>query len=435
MDVKTAFLNGTLEEDIFMTIPEGVDCDDVIRATKICRLKKSLYGLKISPKRWNEKFKKEVEKLGLESDINEPCLFTWRKQGKMALIVLYVDDMVIASNDKEKLKEIKEKLSAAFKMKDLGEPGTFLGMKIERDRKNKVMKISQAEYTERVLERFNMSQTTPHDTPMVTRKVKKSSLKDSEKEREKETSRETKVPFREAIGSLLYLSGVTRPDIAYAVGVLARRQRNPTVSDWEEVKRIFQYLRGTTKLGLTYRAKTKSLEAMTDSSLMDCEESRSTGGYLIKLGGDTISWRSHKQPLVSKSACEAETFALSEVCQELISLDKALRDITGKTNYPVIIRCDNKAAVDNTEKEGCHRLKSFDESIETIKRNLELREETGNRRKMSEAHGDYIKQCVAEGKVRVKWISTKENIADIFTKPLALGSFKSLREGLLNLRE
>ena len=152
LDVKTAFLNAVFQDDIYIEIPEGVNCNEETRKTKVCKLKRTLYGLKIRPKRWNERFTEEVNKLGLERDINDPCLFTWRKNDTMALLVLYVDDIILASNNPEKLQEIKIKLCKAFHMKDLGEPRMYLGMKIETDRKNKILTLNQSEYTKKILE-------------------------------------------------------------------------------------------------------------------------------------------------------------------------------------------------------------------------------------------------------------------------------------------
>ena len=159
----------------------------------------------------------------------------------------------------------------------------------------------------------------------------------------------------------MYLAGATRPDIAFAVNYLSRRQVNPTEKDWMEVKRIFRYLRGTSDLGLTYRAKDENLTAMADVSFRDCSDSSSTGGYIIKLYGDPIMWRSHKQTYVTLSTCKAEYLAMSDACQELVSLHKAIRDITGKTMYPVTIWCDNKSAIDFTQMDGNHKLRNFDD--------------------------------------------------------------------------
>ena len=249
----------------------------------------------VSPKRWNVRFSEEALKLGLEKDINEPCLFTWRKEGKVVLLILYVDDILLAGNDKQKLDEVKMKLSLAFKMKDLGEPENYLGMKIIRDKENKILMLKQTEYIEKILERFNMKDFKAQRTPMVTRHVKKRELKNEENlDRTDDSNHKTKAPYREAIGSLLYLAGATRPDIAFAVNYLSRRQINATEDEWKEMKRIFRYLRGTSDLGLTYKAKDETLEAMTDASFRDCSDSSSTSGYIVKLFGDPIMWRSHK---------------------------------------------------------------------------------------------------------------------------------------------
>lgn len=123
LDVKTAFLNGILEGEVFMEIPEGLEFN---REKKLCELRKTIYVLKISPKRWNLRFSEEANKLGLERDINDPCLFTWRKEGKMVLLVLYVDDILLAGNSPDKIQEVKTKLCKVFEIKDLGEPKLFL---------------------------------------------------------------------------------------------------------------------------------------------------------------------------------------------------------------------------------------------------------------------------------------------------------------------
>ena len=434
MNVKTAFLNGELEEDVFMEIPDGVNNPEGTRLTKVCKLKKSLYGLKISPKKWNKKFSEEARKLGLENDLHDPCLFTWRQKGKLIMIVLYVDDLLIASNDAEKLKQVKSHLSSVFQMKDLGEPKNYLGITIQRNRQERNIVMHQADYTERVLEKFNMKECKPQSTPMVTRQVKNRNKKIKLNTEDSETIEELKkVPYREAIGSLMYLANATRPDIAYAVNYLARKQLEPTEDDWNGVKRIFRYLRGTTNFGIRFTSNSENLEALTDSSFRDCENSTSTGGYIIKLFGDVIAWRSHKQSCTTLSNCQAEYLAMSDACQELISLDKSIRYIIGRTLFPVTIWCDNRSARDCTKRDGSHKLKTFDQSLDNIQRDLMIREETGTRKPMAESHGDFIKQCIDEKKVKVKWIPTKENLADIMIKSLAEKEFNFLREQITKM--
>ena len=430
MDVKTAFLNGVLETEMYMEIPEGVEVDKETRKKKICKILKALYGLKISPKRWNARLNQKIRKLDLENDLHEPCLYTWRKLGKIVFVLVYVDDLLIGGNCLEKMNEVIKSLEKEFKMKNLGEPKIFLGMNIKRDRKNQIIQIDQSDYTENILERFNMKTCKPQNSPMESRQVQNRKHKNNSDFPSQIYT--PKVPYREAIGSLLYLAGATRPDIAFSVNMLARRQVDPTADDWESVKRIFRYLRGTTNLGLTYRAKSDNLEAASDASFRDWNDSTSSSGYVISLYGDTIAWRSHKQSHVTTSTCEAEYLAMSDTCKELISLDKAIRNVTGKTYYPIKLWCDNMAAGKNTEMEGCHKLKNFDDKVEKIKENLRFREQNGTKVPMGVTHGDYVKLLVLEGKIKTGWINTKENIADIMTKPLEWRSHHKLTKKIHN---
>ena len=178
-------------------------------------------------------------------------------------------------------------------MKDMGVPKCFLGINLKIDKRNGTIFLCQEEYTKTILSRFNMAECNPHNTPMVTRQVhNKSSVQIKNTKTNNNISE--RIPFREAIGSLMYLANGTRPDIAYSVNFLARKQHEPTQENWLEVKRIFRYLKGNTSLGLKYKSIKNGLEAFSDASFRDCDDSTSTAGYVINLFGDTISWRSHK---------------------------------------------------------------------------------------------------------------------------------------------
>ncbi|XP_033224437.1 secreted RxLR effector protein 161-like [Belonocnema kinseyi] len=238
------------------------------------------------------------------------------------------------------------------------------------------MTLNQTDYTRKVLERFDMSNCKPQDAPMITRQARNRSLANANK------SRKIEVPYREAIGSLLYLANVTRPDISFAVNLLSRNQSHPTEQDWIDVNRIFRYLQGTIDLSLTYRGIKNNLEIYTDSSFKDNPDSTSTSELAIFLFGDTIMWRSHKQRIPNSSTCSAEYFAMSEGCQEGVSLDKAIRDMLGKTMYPITLLCDNRAARECNQKEGSHKLKAFDDEIDEIRAKLEEREKIGVKSKL-----------------------------------------------------
>ncbi len=154
---------------------------------------------------------------------------------------------------------------------------------------NRIITINQSEYAGKILERFNMQGCTTRRTPMESRQVQRRKNKTEENSESKHSEVKPKVPYREAIGSVQYLAGGTRPDIAYAVNVLSRSQVSPTLNDWEDVKRLLQYIKGTKHLGLKYTGQTDGLQAMTDSSYCDWSDSTSTSGFIIQLYGDTIA--------------------------------------------------------------------------------------------------------------------------------------------------
>ncbi|XP_033229739.1 secreted RxLR effector protein 161-like [Belonocnema kinseyi] len=199
-----------------------------------------------------------------------------------------------------------------------------------------------------------MNECHPRDTPMITREARNKNIEKNPNE-----SRKVEVLYREAIGSLLYLANVTSPDISFAVNLLSRSQSNPTEQDWIDVKRILRHLKRTIDLSLTYRGIKQDIEIYTDSSFKDNPDSTYTSGLAVFLFGDTIMWRSQMQRIPNFSTCSAEYYAMCEGCQEGVSLDKAIRDMLGKTMYPITLFCDNKDARQCTQKEGSHRLKDL----------------------------------------------------------------------------
>lgn len=176
------------------------------------------------------------------------------------------------------------------------------------------------------------------------------------------------------------------------------------------------------------------LDAMSDSSFRDREDSTSTEGYVVRLFGDPVAWKSHQQNRITLYSCQAEYLAMSSVCQEIISLDKAIRMILGKTFFPVTLHCDNRASGECTQKDGSHKLKDFDDNLEDIVKFLEYREVNGKKKDMADTYGDYVKSCVLEGRIKVKWVGTNENIADIMTKALALKAHRYLRDKILEIK-
>ena len=339
--------------------------DEKTRHTKVCKLQKTLYGLRISPKRWNMRLSEVAEKAGLKSHDTEPCLFTWREGKNFLILLLYVDDMLIASNKSRKLQDVKTVLRSEFEMTDLGAPEIFLGIEIKRTRKKQNIVLKQEIYVKKILTRFKFEEMHPQRTPMVTTQVSNKERKQRGELNERlisnDNQRVDNSLYREAFRSLLYLATAIRPDIMYAVNVLSRHQLNPTNNEWQMVKQVFRYLKDTKGLGLTFVGKQNNMEAYLHASFADCKGSLTTCGYILKLYGDAVAWKTRKQSYVALSTCKAEYVAKSEACQELIALDTSLRLILNTTFCPITLWCDNKAAEATAKMSGSGKLRHMTE--------------------------------------------------------------------------
>jgi len=280
-DVSTAFLYGDVDEDIYMKQPEGFSDN----TDRVCKLKQSLYGLKQAPRCWNKRFEMYLLKLGFRKSDADPCLFMMKKDSFKLVLALYVDDGLVAATDEIALLELMQRLEAEFKI--TVKPATyFLGIEID-EQSDGCVKIHQSGYTEKLLEQFGMSECRPCVTPIIS----------SEKAVDNDNTEtdSVKFPYRSAVGALMYLMTGTRPDIAYAVGVVSRNLENPTRSDVTQVKRIFRYLRGTTGVGIVYKPhqNSKALVCYSDADHAgDKTSGRSTTGVICMYSGGAISWLS-----------------------------------------------------------------------------------------------------------------------------------------------
>ncbi|KAA0025358.1 gag/pol protein [Cucumis melo var. makuwa] len=230
MDVKTAFLNGNLEESIFMSQPEGFDT--------------------------------AIKSYGFDQNVDEPCVYKKINKGKVAFLVLYVDDILLIGNDVGCLTDVKAWLAAQFQMKDLGEAQYVLGIQIIRDRKNKMLALSQATYIDKMLVRYSMQNSKKGLLPF-RHGVHLSKEQCSKTPQEVEDLR--RIPYASAVDSLMYVMLCTRPDICYAVGIASRYQSNSGLDHWTAVKIILKYLRRTRDYMLVYGAKDLILTGYTDS--------------------------------------------------------------------------------------------------------------------------------------------------------------------------
>ncbi len=409
MDVETAFLNGNLEEEIFMEIPDGLKLinnqlllksnEDYKKefkkekSEKVLKLKKSLYGLKQSPRCWNTRLTIFLKEKNFIQSKTDPCLFMRSEEDNTkTIIAIYVDDCFILGKGKI-IEVIKNMFNKEFKMKDNGELSGFLGVNVER--KENYLTIDQEFYIENMLKRFNMMDCKTVSTPMAVEP------KGEEKSKEEEKKFDTTI-YQSAIGSLIYLSIATRPDISYAVNQAAQAMQSPNEGDWQRVKRIFRYLKGTKSLKLKY-LKNKEKENITtgysDASYAENRKDRkSTSGYIFLKANGAISWKSKKQPIVSLSSMEAEYIALTSAAKEAMWLQKLNFEIEEKAEA-ILIYEDNQSTI-----------KTASEEI------------YNDRSKHIDVRYHFIREKVRNNQIKVEYLPTEDMIADALTKPL--GSVK-----------
>ncbi|CAH9069617.1 unnamed protein product [Cuscuta europaea] len=278
MDVKTAFLNGDIDETIYMVQPENFVIGDPKQM--VCKLTKSIYGLKQASRQWYHKFHQVILSFGFKMNDVDDCVYHKFSGSNFFFLVLYVDDILLATNDIGMLHETKRFLSKYFEMKDLGEASFVLGIEILRERSQGILRLSQRNYVDKVLKRFGMEDCRPGDTPVS--KGDKFSL-DQFPKPNLEIQEMKKIPYASVVGSLMYAQVCTRPDIAYIVGMLGRYLSNPGMAHWVAAKRVMRYLKRTMDYMLTHR-KSDHLEVVGYSDFAGCKDtSRSTSGYLGKV--------------------------------------------------------------------------------------------------------------------------------------------------------
>ena len=301
MDVKTAFLNGELDEEIYMEQPDGFVLDG--QEGKVCKLLKSLYGLKQAPKQWHEKFERTLIATGFV--VNEAE--TYRHGGSEGVILcLYVDDILIFGTNLNIINEVKNFLSRCFEMKDLRVADVIPNIKLLRDDDGGIT-LLQSHYVEKILSRFGYSDCkpslTPYDASVLLRKNQRIAR--------------DQLKYSQIIGSLMYLASATRPDISFAVSKLSRFVSKPRDVHWKALERVLRYLKGTANYGIHYTGHPKVLEGYSDSNwISDADEIKATSGYVFTHGGGAVSWKSCKQTILMRSTMEAELTALDTATVE-----------------------------------------------------------------------------------------------------------------------
>ena len=395
MDVTSAFLNGDLEEEVYIKQPEGF----VKKGQEhlVCRLKRSLYGLKQAPRCWNMTLDSLLKQIGFRQTKSDPCLYV-SLEGELCIIAVYVDDILIATKDEKRLENIKVEIAAQFEVKDLGDLQYLLGVAINQDHSKNSVWMGQPTYTLDILNKFGMKDAKPVATPVasgtkLTKATENEELADLDL-------------YQSAVGSLQYLSTMTRPDITFAVSSVAKYCSNPTQEHWIAVKRIMRYLQGTHNLGLLYKKSDSSdCVGFSDSDWAgDVDDRKSTSGYVFRVGGTSISWRSRKQSCVALSTAEAEYIALSQAAQEAMWLRQLFSDLQSEPCGPTVLHEDNQAAICLSKNPQGH-----------------------GKSKHIEIKYHFIREQVKNGAIKLQYCQTSDMVADVLTKGLAKDKFEKLR--------
>lgn len=391
MDVMTAYIQGDLKDEIYMEQPQMFVKSN--EREKVCKLNKPLYGLKQAGREWYHKLNDYLTKLKFKRTAVNPCVYVDTKEGSDSIIIVYVDDLLIASASSISISNIKNALKVKFKIRDLGCVKDILGMHVDRDGVGDI-KISQRMYIQDVLERFGMVDCNPTSIPMeqnldITKLEEETKLREDEKLNE---------PYRELIGCLNYLSNATRPDIAFATNLLSRFCVNPKLIHWKMAKRVLRYLKGTIDYGINYSNSEKSFVGYVDADWAgDNSDRRSCTGYVVCIAGGPVSWKCKKQKSVALSTMEAEYMALSELTKEVIYMRNLLdhMKIYDLIKDATRIKCDNQSAIQLCKYSVYHA-----------------------RSKHIDIRYHFSREAQERGDIEVGYLNTNEMPADMLTKPL-----------------
>lgn len=392
MDVKNAFLHGELDKEIYMVQPMGFE--DKEKPEYVCKLKKALYGLKQAPRAWYGKIAEFLVQCGYSIAPADSSLFVKEREGKLAIVLVYVDDIIITGDDEEEIQQSRRNLLVRFQMKELGELKHFLGLELKETGNG--LFLYQQKYAKDLLMKFGMLDCKPISTPIEANiKMYAEEGKDLE----------NATMYRQLVGSLIYLT-LARPDITYAVGIASRYMEKPKKLHLELVRRILRYVKGTIDFGLFYR-KNRDFQIIgyCDADYAGCRDTRrSTTGYVFNLGSAAVSWCSKRQPTVSLSTAEAEYRAAAMAAQENTWLVQLMEDLHQPTSRATKLYCDNQSAIRIAENPVFHA-----------------------RTKHVEVHYHFLREKVLRGEIEMEHMNTEKQVADMFTKGLNISKFEEFR--------
>jgi hypothetical protein len=401
MDVKTAFLNGDLGEEVYVTQPPGfVDGNN---SSKVMRLHKALYGLRQAPRAWNTKLHAVLVSLGFMRSASEHAVYTRGEGDSRLLLGVYVDDLVVTGGSTTAISSFKQQMCSKFKMSDLGLLTLYLGIEVCQAPGHITLK--QSAFAAKVLEKAGMADCNAAHVPMEPRL--------------KLSKRSTNPPidvtlYRSIVGSLRYLVH-TRPDISFAVGMVSRFMEAPTTEHLSAVKHLLRYIAGTIDTGCSFSSAPEGAHLIGYSDADhagDIDDRKSTTGTLFFFGNCPVSWQSQKQRVVALSSCESEYIAAATTACQGVWLGRLLGDLLGSAPLVANLLVDNKSAIQLCKNPVYH-----------------------DRSKHIDTRYHYIRDCIEDGTVTVEYIGTEDQLADILTKALGRVQFQNLREriGVINL--
>ena len=404
LDVKTAFFNGTLDEEIYMYQPEGFV--DPLKPNHVCRLI-SLYGLVQASRVWNHLLDSKLTSLGMTRSKVDHCVYTHITPDLFLVAAFWVDDGLILSSSRATALRLIDLLARDVEVASK-QADHFVGLNIDRDRQNKRLFLSFPSFIDKLLAKFGMADCHPVGVPAdpqshLSRQMSPTTADD--------VAYMLKVPFRPLTGSLIYAASAVRLDIAHAVNAVARFCENPGKAHWKALKRILKYLKATGDHCLCFSGSGPNPNVLTGFSdadyAGDVDTRRSTTGYVFTLNGAAVTWRSRRQSCVALSTTESEYVSMSESTKEAVWIRRLLKTLGVRQSDPTILLCDNHSAI-------------------RIVKNPELHEKT----KHIEVRYHFIRDQQKKKEIAVDYICSEEQLADIFTKPLAATRHSKLKAAL-----
>lgn len=384
VDISNAYLNSTLEETVYMKQPENFVDED--HPTRVLKLQKAIYGLKQSGRSWNNTLDEVLRSLGFKRCKSEPCLYVHLTEQKY--IAVYVDDLLIICPTERDIDKIKRKIADKFETHDSGPLKYFLGMEVKRNGERGPVTMSQTKYIESLLATYGMQNCRSASTPLEP--GFQVSCQDDD------CAKVNTTEYQSLIGSLMYLAVLSRPDILHAVCKLSQRNTNPHVEHQTAAKHILRYLSGTMDLSITYHKTGDSVKGFADADWAnDQNDRKSYSGYAFMLGGSAFSWGSSKQSVVAQSSTEAEYIALSTAAKEAVYLRRLLKEIGCLDQDKIVLLGDNISAQHIAKNPVHHK-----------------------RTKHIDIKYHFVREKVESKEIELKYVSTNENVADIFTKGL-----------------